>query len=155
MSLAVQIQPLADQGASANEIAEALQLSTEAVEYELARAGKVREEDIPEEDFLVIRNRLLSIAKESDDEHLAAKVGIFLYEQKRGTAKMKQAPAINISQINQLILASHERLKQVYRENLSRPGSASENPGEGSQFETATVATPEPGPDSGTGPHTR
>ena len=140
MSLAVQISTLADQGASASEIAEALSLSVEAVEYELTRAGKVREEDIPEEDFLVIRNRLLSIAKESEDEHLAAKVGIFLYEQKRGTAKMKQAPAINISQINQLILASHERLKQVYRENLGRPNTSPKDLGERSQFETATSA---------------
>lgn len=140
MSLAIQIQSLADQGASASEIAEALQLSTEAVEFELARAGKLKEEDIPEADFLIIRNRLLSIAKESEDENLAAKVGIFLYEQKRGTAKMKQAPQINISQINQLILASHERLKSVYRESICQPRPASEDSGAGSQFETSTRA---------------
>lgn len=136
MSLAVQIQALSDQGASADEIAEALQLSKEAVEYELARAGKIKEEDIPEEDFLIIRNRLLNIAKDSDDEHLAAKVGIFLYEQKRGTAKMKQAPSINISQINQLILSSHERLKQVYRENIRQPRTTPEDTGERPPFET-------------------
>lgn len=141
MSLSVQIQSLSEQGASADEIAEALQLSKEAVEYELARAGKIKEEDIPEEDFLIIRNRLLSIAKDSEDDNLAAKVGIFLYEQKRGTAKMKQAPQINISQINQLILASHERLKQVYRQNIRQSGTPAEDSGERPAFETTQAAT--------------
>ena len=113
MSLALQIQALREQGCSVEEISEGLGIARETVEYELLRQGQLDENDIPEEDFGIIRQRLISIAKECEDDNLAAKVGMFLWAQKRGMPRAKnQIPALNIGVVNALILQAHERIRQ-------------------------------------------
>lgn len=121
MSLSAQISALHRQGISATDIAAALStaempIDKRTVEFTLAREQEISDEDIPEEDFKVIRQRLIDIAKNSDDDWLAAKVGMFCFEQKRGSAKLKGAPAINISHINAMFVEAQNRVGQIVKE---------------------------------------
>jgi hypothetical protein len=131
MSLSVQIETLFAQGLSAEEISRELDIEASVVRYELNRLRKLDEEDIPEEDFREIRQGLLGIAKHSEDDYLRARVGMFLWEQKRGSAKMRQGPPVNITQINQYIQAANDKLK-----NYIPKGDAGGNKGDSEQTKT-------------------
>ena len=112
-ALGTQITALYAQNMSAAQIADALGLDVRAVEYELSRTGALNEEDIPEDDFRAIRDRLIHFAKYSEDEHVAARVGMFIYEQKRGSAKMRGAPSVSLTQINQMFEQANARVNQM------------------------------------------
>lgn len=116
-----QILALFAQGLSADQIAEALStvdttLDRRAVEYVLLQNGEIAEEDVPDADFEEIRRGLIDIAKGSEDDYLRAKVGMFLWEQKRGSAKMRGSPPVNILQINAQINAAQERVMALVKE---------------------------------------
>jgi hypothetical protein len=132
MSLAIQIKALAEQGASPAEIAEGLNLEVQTVEFELARIGQIAEEDIPEADFAIIRANLIEIAKDMGtsfpERRLAADVGKFLWEQKRGSAKTRHAPPVNIGAINTVIMKSNERIREQLAKRFSNNQGAGGSP---------------------------
>jgi DNA-binding transcriptional ArsR family regulator len=111
MSEELQIVELASQGASREEIAADLDLEPAAVDYVLKRHGILKEEEIGDDEFNDIRQGLVDLARYSKNEFVKAKVGIFLYERKKGpTNSLKGAPAINIGNLNLLIAASHKKI---------------------------------------------
>lgn len=112
-AIATQIRALGSQGLAVADISEQLGVSADIVELELLRDGQISEEDITEEDFRIIRRRLISVAKDSPDENLSSRVGMFLWEQKRGSAKLKSAPALNLLQLNAVIQQSSARINEI------------------------------------------
>ena len=114
MSIRIQISKLQEQGLPAEEIAKQLDLDVRTVELELFRLGELTQDDIPEADFRLIRDRLIRIAQTSEDESTASKVGMFLYEQKRGTAKSRQLPPMSLTQINNAFAAASERIEAAF-----------------------------------------
>ena len=122
--LAEQIRQLRGQGLEAGVIARQLGVQEDVVNFELNRAGLI-DEDIPDEEFSIIRTGLIKLAKYAEDEHLKARVGMFLWEQKRGSAKMRQAPPVNVYQLNQMIAASTERANQMIANLSFGPSGAS------------------------------
>ena len=111
MSEEIQILALAGEGMSAREIADSLCMEPAAVEFVLARNGQKVEDDISDDDFEDIKNGLIEMAKHSENEHLRARVGMYLYDRKRGVATSKdKAPPVNIGQLNLLIAASHKQV---------------------------------------------
>jgi hypothetical protein len=127
MSQEIQIIELASQGAAAEEIAKELDMETAAVEYVLRRQGMIKDEEITDDDFEAIRTGLVGLAKYSKNEFVKAKVGIFLYERKKGpTNSLKGAPAVNIGNLNLLIAASHNKvLKALGGVDIEHNGSNS------------------------------
>jgi hypothetical protein len=124
VSLELQAIELAGQGASVTEIAAELGLEPAAVEFALARNGMMKEDEIGDDDFNAIRDGLLDLAKYSENEVVRAKVGMFLYERKKGpTAALKNAPTVNIGSLNLLIASSHERILRTL--NNGQRGGAS------------------------------
>jgi len=113
--LSEQIKQLHYQGLTPEQIAEQLKLERTVVEYELLREAQISEEDIPEADFKVICRRLVDIAKNHDDDHLAANVGMFLVRQKRGMPGPQKPPDINIVQLNNLIIQSQQKVYEALR----------------------------------------
>lgn len=103
----MQIVRLAKDGAAAAEIAESLGLELPAVEYVLARAGQIASDEVSDEDFNIIQKRMIDIAKHTEDDNLASRVGMFLWERKKGAVKdLRNAPQVNIGALNQLILSA-------------------------------------------------
>lgn len=112
-----QILALAAEGEKADGIASALQLSVPAVEYVLARHGLVEEDDIDKDDYKEILKGIIDTAKYSQHEHLKLRAGMFIVEQKRTRENLRQAPALNILTINQLIQNSHNKVLQSLDES--------------------------------------
>ena len=111
MSERLQILALAGEGMSRDEIAAALEMEPAAVEFVLAREGMVKEEEISDDDFEEIKNGLIRMAKNSDNEYIRSKVGMYLYDRKKGpVSAMVKAPAVNIAQLNMLIAASSKQV---------------------------------------------
>jgi len=131
-----QIQMLSKQGLSAEAIGEALGLETSVVKMAAPR------EDWSEEEVQDLARGLLAIAKFDPDTGLRARVGMFIYEQKRGSAKMRQVPPVNIVQLNTLIDAAHKESIRILNEGL--PNSI----GEGDQGTTASQEPGDPSQDS-------
>lgn len=76
--------------------------------YVLARHGNLKEDEVSDDDFKRIQARLIDIAKNTEDDYLAANVGKFLWERKKGAVKdFKNAPSINVNKLNMLITASN------------------------------------------------
>ena len=124
MSVELQAIELAGQGASVDEIAVELGLEPAAVEFTLARHGMMREDEIGDDDFNAIRSGLIDLAKFSENEVVRAKVGMFLYERKKGpTSSLKNAPTVNIGSLNLLIASSHERILRTLN-NGQRGGTS-------------------------------
>lgn len=99
-------------------------------------------EDWSEEEVQDLARGLLAIAKFDPDTGLRARVGMFIYEQKRGSAKMRQVPPVNIVQLNTLIDAAHKESIRILNEGL--PNSI----GEGDQGTTASQEPGDPSQDS-------
>lgn len=114
MSIRIQISKLQEQGLPAEEIAKQLDLDVRTVELELFRLGELTQDDIPEADFRLIRDRLIHIAQTHEDVGVASKVGMFLYEQKRGSAKSRQLPPMSLTQINNAFAAASERIEAAF-----------------------------------------
>lgn len=124
----VQILRLAKDGAAANEIAESLGLETPAVEYVLARAGQINSDEVSDEDFDVIQRRLVDIAKHTEDDGLASRVGMFLWERKKGAVKdLRNAPQINIGALNQLIMSAGGFVNEFRKSANSDKGGSPTN----------------------------
>jgi len=112
-----QILALSKQGMAAEAIAETLGLEVSVVKLELARKAAPRE-DWSEEEVQDLARGLLAIAKFDPDTGLRARVGMFIYEQRRGSAKLRQAPAVNIVQLNTMIEAAHKESLRILHEGL-------------------------------------
>ena len=142
-----QIEALFEQGRTPAAIAETLGLEESAVRWHLEQIGKRDESDIPEDDFAVIRSRLIDIAKHSEDENLAAKTGMYLWDQKRGTARdRKQAPSLNLLHINTLIAQSHTAVVKALTTQVDgRPDTTEVNQGPAKEDSNQGVL-PSPGP---------
>ena len=111
MSERLQILALAGEGMSRDEIAAALEMEPAAVGFVLAQEGVMKEEEISDEDFEDIKAGLIRMAKNSDNEHIRSKVGMYLYDRKKGpVSAMVKAPAVNIAQLNMLIAASSKQV---------------------------------------------
>ena len=111
MSERLQILALAGEGMSKDEIAAALEMEPAAVGFVLAQEGMVKEEEISDDDFEEIKSRLIRMAKNSENEYIASKVGMYLYDRKKGpVSAMVKAPAVNIAQLNMLIAASSKQV---------------------------------------------
>ena len=142
--ISLQIKALADAGASASDIAEALELDVATVDLELVKMGRISEDDISNEDFDIIKGRLIDIAKNCPDEALASRTGMFLWEQKRGAAKLKQAPTVNVLMINQLIQSARDKVLRSVNESNQRRASGPAQEGSEGQVTTAHYsASPE------------
>ena len=120
VSLDLQIIALAREGLAAEEIAKAIPCELSVVDFTLRRTGMIQEDEISDDEFEEIRKGLLNIATTVVEDSVAeravrAKVGMFLYERKKGKPKdFSKAPAVNIENLNLLIASSHERvLKSV------------------------------------------
>lgn len=125
MSAELQILELAGQGVDASDIAATMGMELPAVEFVLRRNGLIKDDEISDDDFRAIQDGLLDLAKYSKNEFVKAKVGIFLYERKKGpTASLKGAPAVNIGNLNLLIAASHERLIRALGGTSNTGGAA-------------------------------
>ena len=111
MSERLQILALAGEGMGKDEIAAALEMEPAAVEFVLAREGMIKEEEISDDDFEEIKNGLIRMAKNSENEYIRSKVGMYLYDRKKGpVSAMVKAPAVNIAQLNMLIAASSKQV---------------------------------------------
>ena len=105
----LQILALAKEGLTPEQIAVSLGLDEEAVMYVLARHGELKEDEVSDDDFQRIKNRLIDIAKNTEDDYLAANVGKFLWERKKGAIKdFKNAPSINVGRLNLLISGAND-----------------------------------------------
>ena len=111
MSERLQILALAGEGMSRDEIAAALEMEPAAVGFVLAQEGVMKEEEISDEDFEDIKAGLIRMAKNSENEYIRSKVGMYLYDRKKGpVSAMVKAPAVNIAQLNMLIAASSKQV---------------------------------------------
>lgn len=125
----IQIVELAGQGASVEEISDQLQLEPSVVKFCLTRQGMLKEDEISDDDFKDIQDGLLQLAKYSENEFVKAKVGIFLYERKKGpTSSMKGAPAVNIGNLNVLIASSHQRILNALQPDRSHGSGTTGSP---------------------------
>lgn len=107
----IQVLELAGAGASIDEISCELQLEAATVKFILSKHGMLKEDEITDDDFDEIRDSLLQLAKFSDNEFVKARVGMFLYERKKGaTSSLKGAPQVNIGNLNLLIASSHQKI---------------------------------------------
>lgn len=121
----VQILALAKQGLCVEEIATSLGFDQETVGYVLARNGKLEADEVSDGDFERIRSRMIDIAKHSEDDILAARVGMFLWERKKGSAKdLKSAPVINVNKLNMMI-AGANNFVDTFRNNLKQQRATS------------------------------
>lgn len=107
MSLSTQAKSLLEQGASVTQVARELGLEESAVASLLGE-----QDDISDEDFNEIRSGLIELAKHSENEIVRARVGMFLWEQKRGIAKAKM-PTVNIIALNNAIKNASERARAI------------------------------------------
>lgn len=142
MALREQIIALHRDGVCPADIAEALDIDHRIVELELVRHSRLDEEDIPEEDFRVIRARMIDIAKNAPDDNIAGRLGMFLWEQKRGAAKFKQAPAVNIQQLNAVIQQSSERVMGILNANVPESQRPRDPGSDQAQATGGTSSTP-------------
>jgi hypothetical protein len=110
MALDLQVISLAGQGASVEDISSELELEPAAVKLILNRHGMLREEEISDDEFNDIRNGLVELARNSSNEFIRSKVGMFLYERKKGPSSLKSAPIVNIASLNMLIANSHAKI---------------------------------------------
>lgn len=107
----IQVLELAGAGASVDEISSELRLESATVKFILTKNGMLKEDEVTDEDFNDIRDSLLQLAKFSENEFVKARVGMFLYERKKGaTSSLKGAPQVNIGNLNLLIAASHKKI---------------------------------------------
>lgn len=117
----LQILSLAEQGLPASDISDTLGYDLETVQYVLARHGKLEDEEVSDDDFASIRRRLIGIAKESEDDILAARVSMFLWERKRGAIKdLKGGPTINVGKLNMLITGANSFV-DTFRKRKNEP----------------------------------
>lgn len=111
MSERLQILALAGEGMSRDEIAAALEMEPAAVGFVLAQEGVMKEEEISDDDFEDIKAGLIRMAKNSENEYIRSKVGMYLYDRKKGpVSAMVKTPAVNIAQLNMLIAASSKQV---------------------------------------------
>jgi hypothetical protein len=95
----------------------------------------LKEDEISDDDFDAIREGLVQLAKCSNNEFVRARVGMFLYERKKGpTASLKGAPAVNIANLNVLIATSHRKILDALNPNR----------GDGRRDPPAIEALPQP-----------
>lgn len=117
MSLETQIKKLKELGLSTEEICQGMEVDKSSVKF-------AAEEDIDEETWGIIKRRVLRIAATTEDEWLAGKLGMFLWEQKRGKPPTRggNEGTINIQKVNALIMAASQRadedLEKLVHETL-------------------------------------
>ena len=100
----VQVLALAKEGLNHEQIAASLGHDVQAVQYILARHGKLDQDEVDDETFDAIKRRLQNIAVHSSDDILASRIGMFLWERKKGAIKdMKGGPSIDINTLNLLV----------------------------------------------------
>jgi hypothetical protein len=100
----IQVLALAKEGLNHEQIAASLGHDIQAVQYILARHGQLDQEEVDDETFNAIKRRLQNIAVHSSDDILASRIGMFLWERKKGAVKdMKNAPSIDINTLNLLV----------------------------------------------------
>lgn len=111
MSLETQILTLARQNLSPDEISESLGVELPIVRAVLTQHGV---DEITDDDLAAIMKRLTAIAKTNNDLHLAAKVGMWIVEQKRGRAPTRgEQTGPNITILQQIINQSYERFSEL------------------------------------------
>jgi hypothetical protein len=107
----LQVTALHEQGASAAEIAEQLNLPLQSVEYTLARVTK---EDFSEDDAQQMAGVIKQIAFNGDNERTRLQAAMFGYEVKRGLRKKgSELPAVSITQPNQLIINAERNISNI------------------------------------------
>lgn len=114
-----QILALIDQGATADEVSRTLEIPLETVKLVCAsnEAGAVGDRDITDEDLVLIRKRLKSIAIYGADDGVASRVGMFLLE--RDKPRVKEEKMTNLTLINQAIIQANQSVKELEEEYAS------------------------------------
>ena len=131
MSAELQIISLAGEGANVHEIAAELQMEPAAVEYTLRKNHMLKDEEISDDDFDRIRDGLIEMALNSENDFVRARCSTFLYERKKGKLRdLSGAPQVNVQQLNVLIANSHKRILNGLRCNISNEGGTTVDVGE-------------------------
>lgn len=108
--IGAQICELVNQGMSAAQVAEALDVSEVAVKSAVAASGtETPALDFSDEDLAAAIDGISQVARYGENERNRVQCGIFIYEVKKGLKKAKaDDQKLPITQINQLIIAAND-----------------------------------------------
>lgn len=108
--IGAQIVELVNQGMSAEQVAEALDVSEVAVKSAVASSGaETPALDFSDEDLAAAIDGIAQVARYGENERNRVQCGIFIYEVKKGLKKAKaDDQKLPITQINQLIIAAND-----------------------------------------------